>query len=204
MFRQQIWTVFVVFGLSLALSACAFGQPSHEYGGTLLSPPKALPDFELTATNGEPYRLSDNQGEITLIYFGYTFCPDVCPMTLWDVHQALEGLEGKDRVNTVMITVDPNRDTPEVLERYVTAFDESFVGLTTTDNFEQLDRVMAPYGANAVRNITPDSQANYLVDHTALVFLVNPEGELMLTYPFGFLPEHMQADLEYILQEYEL
>lgn len=164
-----------------------------------MNPPAPLPDFELMAANGEPFHLSDVDNDITLIYFGYTFCPDVCPMTLMDVREALKDVEGRERVHMVMVSVDPERDTPEILERYVKAFDPTFIGLT--DDWVKTQEVMKPYGAHAEKADTPNSSANYLVNHTTRLYLVSPGRELLLTYPFGFLSEDLRADLQYLLQQ---
>ena len=107
------------------------GCQSYEFKGTLYTDPQPAPDFELTAPNGERFRLSDHQGEIVLMFFGYTSCPDVCPMTLAEARRVIEGLgEDSDRVTFLFITVDPERDTPEVLGTYATAFHPAIVGLT--------------------------------------------------------------------------
>ncbi|MEW5958252.1 MAG: SCO family protein [Chloroflexota bacterium] len=189
----------LLVGLSLFFAGCqAFGA-TYEFNGTVLEPPPALPDFELTAANGQPFHLSDVSGDFALIYFGYTYCPDVCPLTMTDVKEALAELEGRERVHVIFISVDPERDTPEVLQHYVNAFDASFIGLT--DNFDKTLAVMKPYGAFAEKEETPDSAAGYLMSHTARLYLVNPRRELILTYPFGFEPEDLRRDLTYLLQQ---
>lgn len=181
---------------ALVLLSCG---EAHEFRGAAMSPPAPLPDFELMAASGEPFHLSDVDDDITLIYFGYTFCPDVCPMTLMDVREALKDVEGRERVHMVMVSVDPERDTPEVLERYVKAFDPTFIGLT--DDWAKTQEVMKPYGAYAEKTDTPNSSANYLVNHTSRIYLVSPGRELLLTYPFGFLSEDLRADIQYLLQQ---
>ena len=151
------------------------------------------------ATDGRPFHLSDVQGDYALIYFGYTFCPDVCPLTMADVRQALTGLEGRDRVHVIFISVDPERDTPDVLGRYVKAFGPDFIGLT--DDFTKIQAVMKAYGAFAEKEDAPDSAAGYLMSHTARLYLVGPERNLLATYSFGFKPEELRSDLTYLLQQ---
>lgn len=202
--RNHHRTLFLAAVLLAVLMAagpgCGLFAPAYEYKGGVLEPPLALPDFELLATNGEPFQLSDVTGDIALIYFGYTFCPDVCPMTMADVKQALAGLEtGRDRVHVIFISVDPERDTPEVLARYVAAFGPEFIGLT--DDFGKVQEVMKPYGAFAQKEEATGSAAGYLVSHTARLYLVTPQRELLLTYPFGFEAEDLRSDLEYLLQQ---
>lgn len=194
-FSRLVWLIAAI----LLVSACQAQPPAHQFNGTPLDPPLSIPDFELAATNGQPFHLSDVRGRYALVYFGYTFCPDVCPLTLSDVRTALDGLEGRERVQVIFISVDPERDTPEVLARYLRAFDPTFIGLT--DDFARTQAVMKHFGAFAEKEEVPDSAAGYLVSHTARLYLLNPDGRVILTYPFGFEPEDLRADLEYLLQE---
>jgi len=172
---------------------------SYEYKGAVLEPPSPLPDFELQDTNGQPFHLRDVKGDIALIYFGYTFCPDVCPLTMWDVKKALADLEGREQVKVIFISVDPERDTPEVLAQYLSSFDSNFIGLT--DEFEKVETVMKPFGAFAEKEEVSDSAAEYLMSHTARLYLVSPDQELLLMYPFGFEAEDLRSDLTHLLQQ---
>lgn len=191
----------VILGLLALLNAGC--QSSYEYKGTLLDPPTPLPDFELMATSGEPFRLRDTAGDITLLYFGYTFCPDVCPLTLADVRKALADFDEADRerVHVVFISVDPERDSPEALARYLAAFDPTFIGLT--DDYDKIEAVMKDYGAFSQKEEVEDSAAGYLVSHTARLFLINPQRELTLLYSFGFAPEDLRDDLNHLLHQEE-
>ena len=183
----------------ILVTGCQSLFSGYEYKGTVFDPPVPMPNFGLMDTGGQPFRLEEARGDITLVYFGYTFCPDVCPLTLADVKKALAELEERDRVHVVFISVDPERDTPEVLDRYVHAFDPEFIGLT--GDFEKLQAVMKPFGAYAEKEEAEGSASDYMVNHTARLYLINPQGELLLTYPFGFKPEDLQSDLAYILQQ---
>jgi protein SCO1/2 len=171
---------------------------SYEYKGTRLDPPIPIPDFELQDTSGQPFQLSDLEGNIALVYFGYTYCPDVCPLTMWDVKEALAGLEQREQVRVVFISVDPERDKPEVLAQYLKAFGPEYIGLT--DDFEKVQAVMKPFGAFAEREAVAGSATDYLVSHTARLFLVSPERELVLMYPFEFEPEDLRSDLAHLLE----
>jgi protein SCO1/2 len=184
--------------MSFTGTACS---PAFEYKGAQLDPPAPIPDFELMADDGQPFRLSDSNSDITLVYFGYTFCPDVCPLTMVDVRQALAQLDPaeRERVQVIFISADPERDTPEVLDRYLSAFDPTFIGLT--DDFEKIQTVMKPFGAFAEKEEVENSAAGYLVSHTARLYLLNTNHEILLTYPFGFEPEDLASDLTYLLKE---
>ena len=184
--------------MAIFLSGCQLGQ--YEYKGGVIDPPIELPDFELMATNGQPFHLSDVEGDIALVYFGYTYCPDVCPLTMWEVKEALANLKtGKDRVHVIFISVDPERDTPEVLGKYLSAFGPEFIGLT--DDFAKTQAMMTPYGAFAEKEKVEDSALGYLVNHTARLYLVDPQRQILLQYPFGFTAEDLTSDLDHLLQQ---
>ena len=195
----KIPTIFSLIAMLLLLIGVACSS-NFEYKGSRLDPPLPIPDFELMAASGQPFRLSETSQDITLVYFGYTFCPDVCPLTLVDVKQALAQLDPgeKERVQVIFISADPERDTPPVLSQYLSAFDPTFIGLT--DDIEKTRAVMKPFGAFAEKEETENSAANYLVSHTARLYLLNGQHEVMLTYPFGFEPEDLSSDLAYLLQ----
>ncbi len=196
--KVRLDLVMILMVLVLAGNGCQALTPAYEFKGARLEPAMPLPDFELKSTTGQPFHLSDVKGDIALVYFGYTYCPDVCPLTLALLKQALAGLEGRERVHVIFISVDPERDTPAVLRRYLDAFDPTFVGLS--DDFAKVEQVMKPYGAMAKREEVPDSAAGYLMSHTARLFLVGPEQKLLLTYPHGFQPADLHSDLAYLLK----
>jgi protein SCO1/2 len=153
--------------------------------GRLLVPSgPAAPDFTLTDQNGQPYTLSAHHGHPIALFFGYTHCPDVCPTTL----AALAGAKRKlgtsgQTFDVVLVTVDPKRDSPAVLKRYVHLFDPSFIGLTGSE--AQLDPVYAAY--HIVHEIeTPAKSANgYTVAHSSVVQFIAPDGRLRGTGNFS-------------------
>ncbi|MCB0209550.1 MAG: SCO family protein [Anaerolineae bacterium] len=189
-------TAFVSF-MVLAAGCMPFSS-GYSFKGSQLDPPMDLPDFELMTDEGQSFHLSDTAGELTLVYFGYTFCPDVCPLTMADVKQALTEMEDKDAINVLFVSVDPERDTPEVLSRYLDAFGPEFMGLT--DTMDKTQPVLQAFGAYAEKAEVENSSADYLMNHTARLYLVDTQGDLLLTYPFGFEPEDLRADLEYLLE----
>lgn len=193
--------LFFLFALMILLFTGAACSPAYEYKGAHLDPPMSIPDFELMAHNGQPFHLSESSSDITLVYFGYTFCPDVCPLTMVDVRDALAQLDPaeRERVQVIFISVDPERDTPELLDQYLSAFDPAFIGLT--DDFEKIQAVMQPFGAFAEKEVVEDSAAGYLVSHTARLYLLQANDGVLLTYPFGFEPEDLSSDLTYLLNE---
>jgi protein SCO1 len=209
----KCWSLLI--GLALFTVACQSITAPHTYKGNPLDPPVALSNFELKTTDGSAFRLSDLEGKVALIFFGYTNCSDVCPLTVADVRQALNTLDETDRekVQFVFISVDPERDTPEVLARYLNAFDPSFIGLT--DDFAKTQEVMKPFWAYAEKekpaastsdqshaNHNPEDQtAAYLVAHIGRVYVVNPKREMILMYPAEFKAEDLGDDLVQLLKQ---
>jgi len=170
-----------------------------EWHGMVIQSYQPVTNFTLTSSNGEPVSLIDFRGKVVMLYFGYTFCPDVCPATMIELSDAMEILGDKSEdVQVVMVTLDPERDTPEVMQKYVTHFNDTFIGLTGTP--EELIAVTAPMGIFYERH-EGSSAAGYLIDHTATVAVLDKEGKLRLWYPFGVTGADMAADLKYLGRE---
>jgi len=174
-------------------------QPQYVYQGSVIDFPSPAPDFELTAADGKVFRLSNHRGRIVLLYFGYTFCPDVCPTTLYDLTQVKEKLgDQATDLDVVMITVDPERDELAKLGEYITTFNPAFYGLSGTR--PALEAVWADYGVYVGVNEV-EGASGYLIDHTARLFVIDRAGNLRLTFPFGMAWEAMAADLTVLLSE---
>jgi protein SCO1 len=182
----------------LIVSVLTAGLAGAEFHGMEYSTPQPAKDFILQAPDGSPFRLSKHRGEVVVLSFGYTFCPDVCPTTLVELAQVralLEGLAG--RVRVLFITLDPERDTPERLGVYATAFDPSFLGLTGTP--DQLAQVREAYGVKARKEVVPGTSAEYLIAHSTHTYVIDPAGRLRLVFPFGMSIEEMTHDLKLLL-----
>jgi protein SCO1/2 len=176
-------------------SGCAAaGQTLH---GNPYEDPGQAPDFTLPSTVGTDFSLSQQTGQVVLLYFGYTFCPDICPATLAQLRLVVSSADvDPDRVRVVMITVDPERDSLPQLKDYLGRFNPGFIGLRAVD--ARLEQVLAAYGVYAA--IDPDSDPDqYLMTHTARVFLIDPEGRLMTNYDFDTPLEEIQQDIESLL-----
>ncbi len=171
-------------------------------GGTILEPPRNLPDFTLTAQTGNPLNLSDLRGKPVLMAFGYTHCPDVCPVTLAQFNQIARALgEDAGRVAFVFVSVDGQRDTPERLAQYLRTFNPNFIGLTGDPETVRL--VGTDYGVYFEYEEVAASQADYLVAHTTSWFLVDPEGRLRIIYAYGTPPEIVTTDIRAMLAQDE-
>jgi protein SCO1/2 len=186
--------IIVITALVALLSAC---QQVYEFKGTALSAPHPAPDIALESADG-PVSLHDFKGKYTYLFFGYTYCPDVCPLTLATLTQVKEGLgDDGDQMQVVMITVDPQRDTPARMVEYMHFFDDSFVGLS--GDLEIIDKVGEPFGLYYLHHEgSPDS--GYLVDHTARVFLLDRDSNAILTYGQGTEAEVILDDLQHLIE----
>ncbi len=193
--RRQILLGLVLVVLGVA--GCGRSAPS--FRGTELNPPPPAPDFTLTDQHGNSFRLSDQQGQVVLLFFGYTHCPDVCPTTLarWkQVHDALG--DDAERVRFVFITVDPERDTPERLQQHLAVFSPDFIGLTGTP--DKLEPVYTAYSIYHEKAEAPASAVGYLVNHSSSVLVVDPQGRWRLAYSFGTVPEDIVHDVRELLR----
>ncbi len=196
--KYSLIAVGVVLGLVFVLVAWQIAERNYSYQGSLIDPPVPAADFSLPDQNGNPFRLSAQEGQVVLIFFGYTHCPDVCPVTLSEYKQIKQKLgEQADRVRFLFITVDPERDTLEQLQAYLPNFDPSFIGLGGTR--EQLEPVWQAYGVYQAKRETT-SAGGYLVDHTSRIYLVDPMGNWKLTYPFGMDVEKIVNDIQHVLR----
>lgn len=169
--------------------------------GTPMDPPRKLTDFTFPSSqDGEPLSLSDLRGQPVLLYFGYTFCPDICPTTLAELVQVRRDLgERADEMTFVFVSVDSGRDTPEVLKRYLGAFDEQFIGLSGDD--ATLDDIGAEYGLHYEKRVVEGTSADYLIDHTTPSYLIDSEGQLVTIYSYGTPHDVMSADILAMLEE---
>ena len=161
-----------------ALLGVAFRESPKGAAGTLLASAIGGP-FQLVDHNGKPFGDSDLKGKWHLVFFGYTHCPDTCPTTLNELALALDKLgPQRDRFGIVLISVDPERDTPEILKSYVASFDGPIVALTgTPDAVAQAAKAYRVYYAKHPR---PDG--GYDMDHSAVIYVMDPEGHFTATF----------------------
>ena len=179
--------------LSLALAACG-GQKWETHNITGLMPDLK---FTLTDTRGRTVHAGDFAGKINLLYFGYTNCPDVCPLTLAGIARTLHDLgPSASRVRVLFVSVDPKRDSPKVLHRYAKAFGPQFIGLTGTQaELQALSkryRVSYSYGK-------PDAHGDYVVNHSAAIFVFDEKGHARLIMNHTYSSKAMAHDLRQVL-----
>jgi len=192
--------LFVASALVVAggLYAAVLWLRPHTFHGSLIQSPDLAHDFTLNAANGKTVSLSDYRGKLVLLYFGYTFCPDICPATLGNAAQALRLLGNEaNEVQLIMISVDPERDTPEKLAGYVAHFHPSFIGVTGKP--EELMQIASLYGVFYEKQEGTEA-TSYLVDHTATLMVIDREGYLKLVMPFGVSAKEIADDIKYLLR----
>jgi protein SCO1/2 len=188
----RFWSIITC---SLLLAACDSGP---KFKSTDISGVDYGRSFELTDHNGRPRRLEDFRGKALVVFFGFTQCPDVCPTTLADVAEALKKLGPEDakRVQVLFVTVDPERDTPDLLQKYVTAFDPNFLALYGDAAATQ--RTAKEFKVYYEKRKQGDS---YTVDHSAQTYVIDPQGRLRLFVRQERITSDLPDDLRILLKE---
>lgn len=170
----------VTMALASALTACGQQAPPHAaaFAATDVTGVAWGHDLQLPDQTGRLRRLSDFRGKVVMLYFGYTHCPDVCPTTLSDMARVRAQLGAEsNRVQGLFVTVDPKRDTPQLLAQYVSAFDPTFIALSGDP---QATAVAAAEFKVFFAPQPPDASGNYTVDHSSHLFVFDPQGRLRL------------------------
>ena len=180
------------------LVALTVGCRPPSFHGTTYEPPEAAPAVVLQRADGGKFSLADQHGSVVLLYFGYTHCPDVCPTTLSDWKRVKSDL-GRDasQVRFVFISVDPDRDDPATLQRYVARFDPEFIGATADS--ATLAGIEHAFHVSSSREQS-GSAGGYAVTHPSQTFVVDKRGDLRLLYSFGMQTSDMVADIRELLR----
>jgi len=186
--------------LTIGIAVLVFAKPASFRGTTFGEPYPLASEIELTRSDGSSFQLSEMRGNVVLLFFGYTTCPDVCPTTMAELKLALAELGEADaaQVKVLFVTVDPERDTPERAQEYVDRFNPAFVGLSGSQ--AELEKIWQAYGV--YREIVQGtSAAGYTVDHTARVTVIDQLGNLRISFGFDTPVEDMVHDLKLILKQ---
>ncbi len=204
MFNQRHKIILIAVGIIglILLGLAGWRYRPYNFHGMVMSSAEYAPNFTLSSSRtGQPVSLRDFKGQVVLLYFGYTSCPDVCPSTLADVAEAFEMLGSRaEQVQLLWITVDPERDTPEIMEDYVKHFNPTFLGLTPR-SAEETFAVATQYGIYYEKR-DYGSATGYLMDHTATITLIDKDSYVRVIYPFGTRPKDLASDLKYILNRW--
>ena len=205
--RSEIW--WIIPGVLIAALAWYFypvsepAAPPTLQKATLLPQPRAIADFHLVDHHGRTLNLARLRGHWSLLFFGYTHCPDVCPTTLQTLATTLKRLEaapGKPELpQVIFISVDPQRDTPERLAAYVPYFDARFLG--ATGKHQELEHLARQVGIVYAKSQT-GKDGDYLVDHSAAIVLFDPDGRMHAVFGAPHDPATLAADLQTIQRHY--
>ncbi len=192
--QKTVWVILAVIALILGLllfkmtrAPALDAEQLSQAGIFLFDTPRSIPELRLQNADGGQWTEQQLRGQWDLLFFGYTFCPDVCPTTLAELRQLIADLPeaARDNLHVTLVSLDPERDTPERLREYLDYFNPAFSGATGKP--EQLEKLAA---ALSIAYIEPDtSQQDYLVDHSGQVVLVDPEGRYA-----GFLRAPLQRE----------
>ena len=195
--RLAVWLILVAAlaaGIGLWLGQRYFSAPSTPLlrNAVLYPAPRSVPEFHLDQANGQPLDLASWRGHWNVVYFGYTSCPDVCPTTLATFKQAWRDLGVlKEKVRFDFISVDPQRDAPEQLAKYVTFFSPDFIAATGSD--EELTKLTRALGLLYAR--TTDANGSVQVDHSGSAVIIDTQGRLVGMFRPPFTAAQIVADL---------
>lgn len=188
--------VFLAVGAGCSASSSeAALDPGHDLGlrGTVLDEPWARPTFTLTTTEGQPFDFAtETAGRLTLLFFGYTSCPDVCPIHLATLRDALERPGMPDPV-VVFVGVDPARDTPEAVRSFLDRFDPAFIGLVGSE--AEIEAAQQATGVPRAIADPPADDGTYLVGHASQIVAYTPDDLAHVVYPFGVRQQDWARDL---------
>lgn len=195
--------------LFLETGVCALAQApqkflasTSQYRGGLVNPPLPKPEFTLTDTSGKSYDFSmRTRGSITLLFFGYTHCADMCPMQMATIARALHRLPPgvADQFKVVFVTTDPDRDNPQVLRAWLDHFDKRFVGLTGSQ--QAIDTAETAARLPIAKKYPPNADGDYSVDHAAFVLAYSKDNFAHVIYPVGVAQDDWSHDLPYLAKD---
>lgn len=195
--RRLLAGALATLPLALALPGCTSKAEPLPFEGNDISGTHLGRDLDMIDTTGQRRTLADYRGKALLVFFGYTQCPDVCPTAMAQAAQVMQLLGDQARdVRVLMISVDPARDTPDILGAYVQAFDPSFIGLTGTP--EQLDKTARSFKAFYAKEPGP-SPEHYAMNHSSAFYLLDREGEARALLGPSLTPEDMAHDIKLLL-----
>lgn len=201
MIKKNLYFVLFIVTAVIALTILVeivFRRP-YSFHGTVINPPLPLTDFALQTANEEVFRLNEQMGKIVLLFFGYTSCPDVCPTTLATFKQVYERLgDDAQKIKFVMITADPERDTPDKVAEYAARFNPEFIGLS--GDIAKREAIWKELGV-FVEKQDSGSAAGYLVSHTSSIYVLDQSGDLIMTFPYGTSTTDMANDLTQLLKQ---
>lgn len=200
MFFKRFCSHYQLGVLFVLLLLCVSCSKPHEFAGTEFPNIDAAPEI-VGIAKGQDFQLSSLDDKVVIVFFGYTYCPDICPITMSEIQRAYEqtGATAEDAA-VLLVTVDPERDTPEVLDAYASAFDPDFFGVHV--EVAEQDQLKKNYFVFAEKEAVDDDaeNANYLVTHSDQVYLIDRDGNLRVVYRGADLVvEELASDIAYLM-----
>lgn len=204
--QRPLALVLAILALLPTVAACTGGDDGNgagdaQYMGAIVTPPIEKPDAILMDEDGQPFDLrKETEGYVTLLYVGYTHCPDICPTHLYEISEAFKKLDPDIRkeIKVVFATSDPERDTPEQLRQYLDTFDPEFIGLTGTRDL--MDQFQLALGIQPATR-TDLGGGNYAVNHAAYVMAFTKDNYAYTVYPSGMGQKEWLNDLPLLVKE---
>lgn len=203
--NYSILFLLAVLAVCLAQKTQAAGiappalQNAAEFSGSDISAENIGADFTLTGMHNSEISLRDFRGKTVVLLFGFTFCPDVCPSNLLTLADAVRQLGSESKkVQVVFVSIDPERDTPEVLAKYVPMFHSGFIGLTDKKPYTRLEKVKKQYRVSA-QKVTRGNK-HYLMEHSTGMYIIDAAGKTVLYEPHGQTAAAIAQDLRQIIQ----
>ncbi|WP_448336450.1 SCO family protein [Chloroflexus aurantiacus] len=192
---KHLITLILAVLSALLLSGCG----AYEFRGTVLEPPNPAPEIPLVDQFGNEFRLSNYRDKVVLVFFGFTHCPDICPTALGDLKRVMEKL-GNDaaKVQVVFVSVDPERDTPDLMQRYLAAFNPTFLGLN--GDRAVLEQVYKNYGVTVIKRELPNSGLGYTIDHSGYIYAIDQAGNWRLLWAHGTPVDDIVSDVQALLR----
>lgn len=187
---------WLLVSLFLALAACGEQKLPSPFKASDVSARYSQADFRLNEATGKPVSLADYRGKVVVLFFGYTHCPQICPTTLADLAQVMRELgKDADKVQVLFVTLDPERDTRELLAQYPPAFYPTFKGLSG----DTMATAQAAQAFGVIYQKQPNKNGGYDLDHSAGTYLIAPGGKPVLLSPYGQSAELLVHDIRLLL-----
>jgi protein SCO1 len=188
--RRLLFGGLLVLTILIIVAGVLFARSQQPFKGDVITPPWPAADFTLTNHNGQPFSMSSQRGKVVLLFFGFTTCPDECPLTMAHLKLAVEQLgdDSKD-VQVLMVTTDPARDTSQRLKDFLGNFNPAFLGLT--GSLQELRKVWADYGVSVL---------NGGETHSLYLYVIDPAGDIRETLRLEATPEDIASDVRLLLR----
>lgn len=191
--------IFLLLLLLFVLAACSREQ---EFNGVAYDPAKAAPALNGTRQDGSAFQIADTKGKVTLLYFGYTQCPDICPLTMAQITSIYRQMgDETDNIRVIFVSTDPERDTPEKLTEYLNRFDVNFWGVQVP--LANLAETLKAYGGLAEKDPLAEGNSpdQYTVSHSNWIYAIDKDGNLRLLFSSQLQPQQIIDDLHSLLNE---